>query len=102
MCEELRQLAERWAEADRRAWAATVAEQAGDREPAEDARREAAGDHQALSADLADLYLLLQRHAEEHRADTLRLSIVQLLAGDREALRALGRLIREAEEVARG
>jgi hypothetical protein len=84
--------------AEDRAWRAAVAGDAGDREAAEEERREAAGDFWAVRQDLADLLLLLLRKAVEHRGSALCLYGLDLLAANPDALRTLGRLLREAEK----
>jgi hypothetical protein len=78
--EELLQIAERFATADQRMHRAAVRGDQGDREAAAWERSEARGDYQAASRDLADLLLLLVRHALEHRPDALRLYLRELLA----------------------
>jgi hypothetical protein len=93
---ELTRIAERFAAASSAAWRATVAEDTGQRDAAEGERQEAAGEFFAAGLALADLLLLLLRQAAEHRAPALCLHLLKLLAGDPDALRALGRLIREA------
>jgi hypothetical protein len=73
---ELARIAERFEQAERRAKSASTIE---DREAAESERREAEGDFWAVTADLADLLLLLFRHAITHQPDALRAYIVALL-----------------------
>ncbi len=74
---ELARIAQRFEAADRRAKAAGVAVAFGagtvaDREAAEAERRDAAGESWAAESDLADLLLLLLRHARRHQPDALR------------------------------
>jgi hypothetical protein len=73
---ELDRITERFDAADRRAKRATTIE---DREAAEAERQDAAAEFWAASADLADLFLLLFRHATKHQPDALRAYIVALL-----------------------
>jgi hypothetical protein len=81
--QEIDDIAERFAAADRRMMtAATVA----DREQAEAERREANGDFWAAGEDLADLLLLLLRYALSHREDALRLYLVEALRSELEAI----------------
>jgi uncharacterized damage-inducible protein DinB len=68
---ELHRLAEAFAAADRAAWRARVFLDRGD-ERAEGERLEALGQFEAASRQLADLLLLLLRHALRHRAGALR------------------------------
>ena len=50
-----------------------------DREAAEAERRETMGDYYAASAALGDLFLLLFRHAMQHRQEALQTHLVSLL-----------------------
>jgi hypothetical protein len=95
---DLLRIAAGCAEAEGRAWRAAVAGDAGQLEAAEAERQEAAGLFWAVSQDLADLLLLLLRKAAEHRGGALCLYGLDLLAANPDALRTLGRLLREAEK----
>jgi hypothetical protein len=90
---DLVRIAERFAEADRRAWeAATTADREG-REAAEDERREAAGAFWAAGRELAELLLLLLRHAADHQPDAVRAYLADMLRPELEPLaRAIARL----------
>lgn len=78
---ELLAIAERFAEADRRAQQARVYQQSAERAVAEAEALEAAGDYYAASRALADLLLLL-RHGKAHCREALRVYLVELLADD--------------------
>jgi hypothetical protein len=70
---------ERFAEAEQRAQSARVYQQQGERAAAEAESMEAAGAYHAASRALADLFLLLLRHAKQHCPDALRTYFVELL-----------------------
>src|SRR5262249_12871868 len=52
----------------------------------------------SICQDLGDLFLLLFRHVAEHRPDAVLGLLLQLFARQPDALRTLGRLIREATD----
>jgi hypothetical protein len=73
---DLERIAERYAAADRRACRAQSIE---DYDAAEAERREIAGEFWAAGSELADLLLLLLRHALQHQPDALRLYLAEAL-----------------------
>jgi hypothetical protein len=77
--EHLAEIAERYAAAERREWQARVQGDAGDLAAAELERQEAQGDYHAASLELADLLLLLLRHAIRQRPDALRDLLLRVL-----------------------
>ncbi len=77
--DDLHRIAERFREADARAFRAAVAEAAGERDQADAEKAEAAGDFWAATAEAADLLLLLLRLALKHRPDALRAYLVDAL-----------------------
>ena len=76
---ELGSYADRMAAADRHAREATTQ---ADRDVAEQQRREAMGRHYALEMDMADLFVLLLRHAIEHRPHEVRLLLADALRAE--------------------
>jgi hypothetical protein len=74
---ELQQILERFDAADRRMLAAR---KPGDKEAAEAERREVMADFYGGSEALADLLLLLLRHAGQRRTAALRAALLDLLA----------------------
>jgi hypothetical protein len=77
--EELGRLRALYEEADR---LAKSGESAADRARGEDLRREADATLWAASMELADLFLLIQRHAIDHRRDTVRAYLMLVLGPD--------------------
>jgi hypothetical protein len=85
---DLLRVAERFQEASDTAWRAAVAVDAGARDAAEEERWAAAGAFHAAREELADLGLLLLRHALELRADAVRLYLSEALRPELQALAA--------------
>jgi hypothetical protein len=92
--DDLLRIAERFQAASDTAWRAAVAGDADAREAAESKRREAAGEYHAAREALADLGLLLLRHALELRPDAVRLYLLEALKPE---LQAFARAIVELE-----
>ena len=77
---DLLAIAGKFHRADKQAWRARVLGEQGKLAEAEDARMDANGEYYAASWDLADLLLLLLRHALMHRRDILRQYLADALA----------------------
>jgi hypothetical protein len=83
---ELQAILERFDEADRRMCRAQVLGDRAAADVAEDERREAMGDRYAAGLALADLWLLLTRHALEYRADAARQLLADVLGEEFDAI----------------
>lgn len=83
---ELRRICERWEEADRRFKEARARAERGELSQAELDRWEAQGDWFGCSRELADLAVLLLRHAVKHHAEALRPLLVEILRPQLDAL----------------
>jgi hypothetical protein len=74
--QEIARIADRFASADQRLHAAQVMGQPEEADLAEEERREALGEFWSFSQDLADLQLLLLRHANQKRRDALEAALL--------------------------